>query len=383
MELLRLKMEIGIISSRYPIGPKHDAGRAVYSFAHGLAKLGHNVKVYTYNGGRMTMKYWETKQLQIISIGVIATMPIKSGLIYEDTESWNEGVWQEIEHEDTTQLLLVFDWYGFRVAHRHREAHKSLVVGVVGALSNGRGSFVPFTDVTKLADFKSRELEFLRSSDYLIAFNKCSANEVAKLTDVPCTTIPLGIDPIDCPIQRPTTRGNVLVVGRISREKVLEALLRAIVDNFWVELTLCGNGADTDYGKYIAKLAKERLDISNRITFVDGPPEHYYSMAEIVVCPSIYDPFSYQVYDAYNNCLPVIGHFMSYSDVIKNKDTGYCYQSIGELSKVLNLLHNSNSLRKQLALAGKAEVMEMYTTTRSMERMDHLLMQLTDGAYRA
>jgi glycosyltransferase involved in cell wall biosynthesis len=374
-------MEIGIISSRYPVGLKHDAGRAVYSFAHGLAKQGHNVKVYTYNGGKMTMKYWETKQLQIISIGVIASIPIKSGLIYEDTESWNEGIWEEIEHEDTTQLLLVFDWYGFKAADRHREAHKSLIVGMVGALANGRGTFVPFTDSTKLIDFKAKELEFLQKSDYLIAFNKCSQGEVSKLSDLPCAVIPLGVEPITCAQQQSSVSGSVLVVGRISREKVLEALLRAIVDNFWVELTLCGNGADTDYGKYIAKLAA-RLEIADRVAFVEGPPEVYYSDAEIVVCPSIYDPFSYQVYDAYNYCLPVIGHFLSYSDVIKNKDTGYYYQSIGELSKALNLLHHSKNLRRQLAIAGKAEVMENYTMSRSMERMDHLLMQLTDGVYK-
>lgn len=373
-------MEIGIISSRYPVGPKHDAGRAVYSFAHGLAKLGHNVKVYTYNGSKMTMKYWETKNLQIISIGVIATIPIKSGLIYEDTESWNDGIWEEIEHEDTTQLLLVFDWYGFRAANHHREIHKSVVIGMVGPLANGRGTFVPFTNKEKLEDFKLRELEFLRKSDFLIAFNKCSAGEAGKLSDVPCRIVPLGIEPIECN-PRSTVSGSVLVVGRISREKVLEALLRAIVENFWVELTLCGNGADTDYGKYIAKLAKT-LDIANRVTFVDGPPEDYYAKAEIVVCPSIYDPFSYQVYDAYNNCLPVVGNFSSYVDVIKTNDTGYCYQSIGELSKALNLLHHSKALRKQLALAGKAEVMEFYTMHRSVERMDHLLLQLTDGAYR-
>lgn len=373
-------MEIAILSSRYPVGPKHDAGRAVYSFAHGLAKLGHNVKVYTYNGSKMTMKYWETKNLQIISIGVIATIPIKSGLIYEDTELWNEGIWEEIEHEDTTQLLLVFDWYGFRAADRHRQAHKSVVVGMVGSLANGRGTFVPFTDKAKLIDFKARELEFLQKSDYLIAFNKCSAGEAGKLSDVPCKIVSLGIEPIDC-APKHSTSGNVLVVGRISREKVLEALLRAIVENYWVELTLCGNGADTDYGKYIAKLANT-LDIANRVTFVDGPPEAYYDVAEIVVCPSIYDPFSYQVYDAYNYCLPVIGNFSSYSDTIKNRDTGYCYQSIGELQKALNLLHHSKALRKQVALAGKAEVMEHYTMHRSIERMDHLLMQLTDGAYK-
>lgn len=376
-------MEIGIISSRYPVGPKHDAGRAVYSFAHGLAKQGHCVTVYTYNGSKMTMKYFETgiKNLKIVNIGVIATISIKSGLIYEDVDAWNDGVWDEIEHEDTTQLLLVFDWFGFRVAQRHREAHKSLIVGVVGALANGRGHFVPFTDSVKLTDFKARESEFLKFSDYLIAFNGCSASEVSKLTDVPCTVIPLGIDPIDTPAQRTSVSGNVLIVGRISREKVLEAVLRAIVDNFWVELTLCGTGSDTDYGKYVAKTAK-RYDILNRVSFVEGLPEAYYAKAEMVVCPSIYDPFSYQVYDAYNYCLPVIGHYMSYADVIKNKDTGYCYQSITDLSRSLNLLHHSKALRKQLALAGKAEVMEQYTMHRSMERIDHLLMQLTDGVYK-
>lgn len=380
-------MQIGIISSRYPVGPKSDAGRAVYSFAHGLAKLGHQVTVYTYNGSRyngsriMTMKYFEDKNLKIVSIGVAATIPIKSGLIYEDAEAWNNGIWDELENEDTTNVLLVFDWFGFEAAHKHRSRFQSIVVGVVGALANGRGQFVPFTDRTKLDDFKAKELRYLSECDYLIAFNKCSASEVGKLTNVMCTTISLGVEAMDLSESKKTT-GNVLVVGRISREKVLEALLRAIKENFWIELTLCGTGSDTDYGKYISKLSKT-LDVANRVSFVEGPPEQYYSKAEMVVCPSIYDPFGYQVYDAYNAELPVIGHYMSYSDVIKHQDTGLLYQSVSELSKSMNLLHHSKAMRRQYALAGKAEMVQSHTAQRSLEQIDHLLLQLTDGVYKA
>lgn len=370
-------MDIGIISSRYPVGPKHDAGRAVHSFAHGLAASGHKVTVYTYNGSKMTMKYLEAKNLRVVSIGVIATIPIKSGLIYEDTEMWNLGIWDEISHEDTTKVLLVFDWFGFQAALLHREMYKSSIVGVVGSLANGRGQFIPFTDKFKLEAFKEKELEFLSKSDYLVAFNKCSASEVGKLTDVPCEIVPAGIQPLDIaltPIL--TTTGNVLVVGRLSREKVLEALLRAIRDNMWVELTLCGTGQETDYGKYIVKLS-HKLEIANRVSFTESLPD--YSKAEMVVCPSVYDPFGYTVYDAFNNCVPVIAHYMSYSDMIKNKDTGYCYQSVGDLSKAMNLLHHSKSLRRQLAMAGKAELLQSYTITKSMETMDHLLLNLTQG----
>lgn len=327
------------------------------------------------------MKYFENKNLKVVNIGVVATLPIKTGLIYEDADAWNEGIWDEIAHEDTTDALLVFDWYGFEAASRHRAEYRSLVIGVVGPLAVGRGQFVPFTDPIKLADFKEKELRFLSEADYLVSFNKCSESEVSKLTSVPCTTIPLGINPMDNLPDRQVSSGSVLVVGRISREKVLEALLRAIKENNWVDLTLCGTGNDTDYGKYIAKLAN-KLEVFNRVSFTDEPPENLYMKTEMVVCPSIYDPFGYQVYDAFNYAVPVIAHYMSYSDVIKNKDTGFLYQSVSELSKAMNLLHHSKALRKQLALAGKAEMMECYTTHRSMERMDHLLMQLTDGVYK-
>lgn len=373
-------MDIGIISPKYPVGLKHDAGRAVCSFAAGLAALGHRVTVYTYNGSRMTMKYYEgtVKNLQIVSVGVIATKPIKSGLIYEDTETWNDGVWDELENQDTTKVLLVFDWFGFDAASAHREMYKSCIIGVVGTLASGRGQFIPFTDAVKLAAYKSKELEFLTQSDALVTFNRCSAIEVGKLSNVPCTTISLGISPMENPDHK-TVPGNVLVVGRISREKVLEALLRSIKDLYWVELTLWGTGKETDYGTYISKLAG-KLDVADRVVFVDRADDCY-SKAEIVVCPSIYDPFGYQVLDAYNHCVPVIGHFMSYSDLIKNKDTGYSYQSIGDLAKNLELLHNSSALRKQLTVSAKAELMENYTTSRSIERMDHYLMHITDGVY--
>lgn len=376
-------MEIGIVASRYPIGPKHDAGRAVHSFAHGLAALGHTVTVYTYNSTNITTKEWKTKNLKVVSVGVLATMPIKAGLIYEDADNWNLGVWDELENQDTTKVLLVFDWFGFVAACKHRSEYGSLVVGVVSsALANGRGHFVPFTDAVKLLDFKTKELEFLNHSDYLIAFNKCSDSEIGKLTATPHSVVHLGVEEsIDTTRSRATEQsGSVLVVGRISREKVLEAFLRAIIKNYWIELTLCGTGKTTDYGQYITKVIA-KWEIGNRVKIVEGTPESCYAQAEMVVCPSIYDPFSYQVYDAFNYGVPVIANYASYSDVIKHSDTGYLYQSVDELSKAMNQLHSSRILRKQLALSGKAEMTEQYTKQRSIERVDHLLLQITDGVY--
>jgi glycosyltransferase involved in cell wall biosynthesis len=372
-------MEIGIVSSRYPVGPRYDAGRAVHSFAHGLAALGHNVTVYTYNGTRTTTKHFETKNLKIVSIGVIASMPIRVGLIYEDAEAWNFGIWDEMEHEDTTKIIIVFDWFGFTAACQHRAAYGSLIIGIVSTLANGRGYFIPFTDPQKLADYKKKELEFLTHSDYLLAFNKCAAAEITKLTDVPHQIVSLGVEEVFHGDSTPTA-GNVLIVGRISREKVLESFLRAIENNYWVDLTICSKGEDTDYKMFLSRLAI-KLEVQNRIKFVEGPPEAYYRKAEMVVCPSIYDPFGYQVYDAFNYGVPVLGHFVSYADIIRNRDNGCLYQSMGELSKAMNSLHASRALRKELALSGKADLAEHYTKQRSIERMDHLLMQLTDGVY--
>jgi glycosyltransferase involved in cell wall biosynthesis len=337
--------------------------------------MGHQVTVYTYNGSKMTQKYWDTKNLKVVSIGVIATMTIKAGLIYEDSGAWNEGIWSELEHEDTTNVLLVFDWFGFDAAVKHRTAYGSKVVGVVGALANGRGGFVPFTDAAKLADFKEKELEFLKHSDNLITFNFCSYQEVSKLTDVPAGVVTLGVNPIDFSQQK-AADGRVLVVGRISREKCLEIILRAMTQKYWVELVLCGTGKDTDYGRYISKQA-EKLEVSNRLTFKEAQPD--YNSAEIVICPSVYDPFSYQIYDAFNYGVPVIGHYMSYMDSIRSGDNGFTYQSVAELSTALDRLHHSKPLRNQLALTAKGDCMELYTQQKSLERMETYLMALGGG----
>jgi glycosyltransferase involved in cell wall biosynthesis len=370
-------MEIGIVASRYPAGLRHDAARAAHSLASGLAALGHMVTVYTYNSTRVTMKQLENKNLKVISVGIPA---VKAGLNFEDAEAWNDGVWDELAHEDTTKILLVFDWYGFDAACKHRSEYGSLVIGVVGTLINGKGYYVPFTEPTKLEAYKAKELEFLLHSDSLLAFNECAGAEISKLVDTPYKVIHLGVEELLQEDRLGVKQGSVLVVGRISRDKVLEALLRGIVTNYWIDLTVCGAGINTDYGKYITKLVT-KLELEGRVKFVDGITSDHYKKAEIVICPSIYDPFGYAAYDAANYGVPVIGHNSSYADVIKHKDTGWRYQSVPELSQALNTLHNSRSMRKQLALSAKAELAEQYTKVRSIERVDHLLTMLTEGAY--
>jgi len=341
-------MNIGIISSRYAVGIKHDAGRAVYEFAQGLAEMGHRITVYTYNSSNKTMKFFD-KKIKVVSVNVFQTA--KAGLLFENAEDWNAGIIDELEHEDTTEVLLVFDWLGYAAADAHRKKYASKVIGVVGALANGRGAFGPFTDAAKLKDYTHKELHFLQHCDRLIAFNQCSLQEVKKLTLVPCSVVPVGVDAKE--VVAEPKQGNVLVVGRVSREKCLEILLRAITDSFWISLTVCGTGVASDYGQYLQKLAK-KLDVSDRVVFVDDTPAKYYQEAEIAICPSLYDPFGYSVYDAFNYKVPVIGHYQSYSDVLQNGINGFTYTSIGELSKALNMLHHSKQLRSKITQTAKA-----------------------------
>ena len=334
-------MNIGIISARYTAGTKHDGGRAVYNIAHGLAELGHKVTVYTYNSSWATKKYRDQK-VTVVSIGGIATNHKVYGLMFEDIETWNSYIWDELEHEDTIELILTLSWYGYNAANAHRELYGSKIIVMVGILANGKGGIAPFTDATKLIQYKAKELDVLRHVNHIIAFNRCSATEVTKLTLVGCSLIPLGVELSESDEVKDLDR--ILVIGRISREKCLELLLRAITNLNWCSVTICGPGSLSDYGKYVHKLIS-KLDLHCHVEITDGIPQDYYTKAGIVVCPSVYDPFGYSCLDAMAYGVPVIGNYSSYSDMIEEKTNGLLYQSIQELEFGLQELHTNTDMR--------------------------------------
>jgi glycosyltransferase involved in cell wall biosynthesis len=335
-----------------------------------LAELGHKITVYMYNSTPVT-KIFSSGKVKIKSIGGIASNAKKLGLLYyEDVDTWNVGVWDELEHEDTTELILLFDWFGFDAARAHRKLYQSKIIGLVGVLANGRGGFGPFTDSAKLTDYKEKELTFLKECDQLVAFNQCSYGEVRKFTSTKCSIVNLGVEDYD--ISRNVSQGNVLVVGRIARDRCLELVLRAVAELNWVSLVICGAGKDTDYGKYLTKLAT-KIDLNFKIEFVDADPAPYYERAEMVICPSVYDAFGYSVMDAYNSGVPVIGNYTSYHQDIIRPNMGMLFQSVGELVCCMSDLHHSEKLRQQFSHLGKVTVEQHYQYESSVKKLEAVL----------
>jgi glycogen synthase len=91
----------------------------------------------------------------------------------------------------------------------------------------------------------------------------------------------------------------VLFVGRITRQKGIIHLVRALVHiQAGVQIVLCAGAPDTEriLGEMRAEVESARAATANDIVWIPKmiPPEHLsvlYSHAALFVCPSVYEPF--------------------------------------------------------------------------------------------
>ena len=126
----------------------------------------------------------------------------------------------------------------------------------------------------------------------------------------PVKVIPNGIELFSfAPI---TNWNNLLYVGRLSKDKGVEVLLKAFADVLKVhprvQLSLVGSGPDRDYFVKVA----EKLSISSNVTFTGAQNkkqiEEYYKQSTIVVVPSIFpDNFPTVCIEALSVGRPIIG----------------------------------------------------------------------------
>ena len=116
-------------------------------------------------------------------------------------------------------------------------------------------------------------------------------------------------------------------VGRISKEKNLGLLLRAISETGSCTLTVVGKGEGDDYEKGIYTLAKE-LKIDDRIKWLGWKSEPWKYMTDIdAICmPSVYEGFPLTALEALSNGIPVIAAAVDGIDeLIEEGKNGYIF----------------------------------------------------------
>jgi phthiocerol/phenolphthiocerol synthesis type-I polyketide synthase E len=362
-------VNIALVTPRYSNNFWNGTGRCSYALAQGLKDLGHSLTVYAYNSSPVTKKK-DDNGVTEVSIGGIAKDSKKFGIVYEDVPLWNTAIYREMRREDFN-LVICFDWFGYEACQRFvRESNlPTAFVGLVSALGNGSKA------QPKLTAFQEHEKAFLDNCDLLVAFTEGSKAEIHKMTATPCQVVHLSTELRECECKPDC--GQVLIQGRITRDRYLERGIRSMTDLPWMFLHIVGPGLELPYGQYITETAR-RLDVLDRIDFKgwieDSKVSQIYGSAELVLCSSAYDPFGYSAIDAMSFGIPVIGSYEAYRGIIRDGVNGLLFQSLPELKHCLEVLHSSRELRITLAAQAKKDLLETRTIAKSVEQFHEILL---------
>ncbi len=110
--------------------------------------------------------------------------------------------------------------------------------------------------------------------------------------------------------QIPESAWVIFALGRLIEKKGFQDLFRAIaripqeIDGKPVVLLLAGEGPDR---QKLEMLAKE-LGIVERVRMLgwQDPPDAFYNLADVFVCPSRHEPLGNVILEAWNHCVPVV-----------------------------------------------------------------------------
>ncbi|MCL5430076.1 MAG: glycosyltransferase [Candidatus Marsarchaeota archaeon] len=166
-------------------------------------------------------------------------------------------------------------------------------------------------------------------------------------------------------VRKKLAKGNekiVLYVGRISREKRIETLLKSakILRDEKVRFVIVGTGPSMAYYTRMA----ERLGVSDRVTFTgfvsDKVLPKYYAACDVFCIPSTFETQGIVSIEAMATGKPVVGaDSLALSEVIKNGKNGEKFpenDSIKCAAKIKKVINNVSSYKEIVNSASKYSV---------------------------
>jgi len=229
---------------------------------------------------------------------------------------------------------------------------------------------------------------FYNRCDYTIAPTKTISNLLKKRHILNNIVIPNGIDlkkfnkKVDgSEIRSKLVHGNkkvVLYIGRLSREKHLEVLLKAIkyLDKDYV-LIVGGTGPLMSH--YIE--LSNRLGLSDKIKFVgfvdDKKLPEYYAASDIVCLPSTFETQGIVMLEAMATGKPVVGaNKLALEEIIKNGKNGEKFKpgSVTDCArKIEKVINNIDTYKETVSTA------KMYSIEKTADRLIEIYKRLSNS----
>lgn len=295
------------------LGKRNNGGMSVYiiELAAELEKLGHRIDIFTLRRRRHlepTIAMGERTRLVHIDIGDI------DDLSKPEIFARLETFYSRLDHFRREERL------GYDLVHSHY-----WISGQVGEWVQARWRVPHLVTFHSLGMIKKQvlnahqepdlrievEKNLARSSDSIIVPTRRELENMAAYYGTPrnkMTLIPCGVnldrfkpyvkDEARQHLKLPEDADLLLYVGRFTSEKGLDRILSAIplIDpEFRPHLVIIGGDGDGDRATVECRELSQRLGIGDQVTFAGRIPQQilpmYYSAADLMVFPSLYESF--------------------------------------------------------------------------------------------
>lgn len=175
----------------------------------------------------------------------------------------------------------------------------------------------------------------------------------------------------------------VVYVGRLDKEKGVDCLIQALASARTklprFRLAIAGKGGEEDNLKRLAG----SLDLANQTEFLGyvtgGALEALYKVADLLVCPSTYEPFGIVPLEGMINGVPVMAADVGgMSDIIVHGRSGLKFApgNIEALSAAIQSLLSDPGAARRLAEGGRKRAMEVF----NWDRVASLVAPIYSGA---
>jgi glycogen synthase len=379
-------MRILHLSSEYPPQPVFGLGRFVRDLAEEQARQGHDVTVLT---NSMAGMHYDCQQNSVRVCRVEYPPPPKPDSTMAQVCIFNilllkRAVSLGFDSLKACDVYCSHDWLtapatqslsrAFGVPHIYtlHDTHLGKRLGHCGE----------FEDLAAVAV----ERNAMMCADHIIANSNATREEATskygiksnRISVVPCAIAPKSFSTTEDSYRLSSFRSAllecngclILYVGRLDSEKGVDVLIKAFAAAKipGSQLVLAGTGL---LQCELHSLACT-LGIEKNVTFlgyIEQPVlAHLYRVADIFVCPSLYEPFGMVVLEAMLQGVPVIAtNIGGLKEIIIHNKNGLLFDKSNDLklAELLNLLWRAPELRIQLGSAGREDVLENRTWTQA------------------
>jgi glycogen(starch) synthase len=371
-------MRVLLISWEYPPVLEGGLGRHVRKLSEHLAQTGVEVHVLTRGGGHLP----NHEERHGVMVHRVTEPPFPKDI--SAFVRWVDAMNSDM-HAAGAELIRRHD---YTLVH----SHDWLVAGAAHGLA--RGASLPWVTTVHATEFGRHqgwvhthpqshihavERAMVRRADHVIACSRFMQGHISTVFGVPpgrITVIPNGIDPRDleptvddlealrAQYARPDQR-LVLLVGRLVYEKgfhvALDALARVVKRPGSVRFLVAGTGTAEEELKRQAR----RLGLTRHGSFLgwvgDDMLHSLYRVAEVVIVPSIYEPFGLVALEAMaSGCLCVVADTGGLREVVPaGGSVGLRFRSRdpAALGRVLEKVLGDDAARARMVDEARAHVL--------------------------